>query len=440
MSRFDVANGGNIWLCCCTAHGGVLFPLRSFVHRTVTRTAVKHSFRARSGVLGIAILLTACGGVLPVSPDEHAVPTIRRTLLVTELSNPWDLAIADDGTMFYTERCVGLSVRFVDGTVVRLFGTTGASLVAADLSCEGQSGVNGVALDPAFASTRRIYVYMASALRTPRMNRVIRLVLSEDLHSVSSRTDIVTDIPFKQVETENGLAGANSGGRIRFGPDGFLYVTTGDTHNALSPQSPKMLGGKVLRVTSDGLAAPGNKPPFGFDKRIFTYGHRNVQGLSFRPGTGQPFTGEHGPKHTDEVTPLVSGGNGGWDPRNRPGLVCPNNYCGDAGTATTMPMTDVARFPSAMHAAWINNGSSFGLGPVEFLSGPQWGLWNGRLAVGLMGASHIEILDLDGAGMAMSNTNAGLPPMRTRSLVQGPDGNLYVVTDAGEIWMVAPRW
>lgn len=402
--------------------------------------------RRRSSLLHVLplALLSACGNSsgnadpLPSDPGPGTVPTLSRVTIVTGLSNPWDVALTANGTMFYTERCAGLSVRFADGTVTRLVGTTGSSLVAADLSCEGQSGMNGVALDPAFESNRRIYVYMASTLSSPRTNRVIRLILGADLKSASQRVDIITDIPFKHVGTANGGAGAHSGGRIRFGPDGLLYVTTGDNHNRLIPQSPTLLGGKVLRVTGDGAAAPGNSAPSGFDRRVFTYGHRNVQGIAFRPGTGQPFTGEHGPNHTDEVTPLVNGGNGGWDPQNRTGLSCPDNYCGYSGDPTTMPMTDVARFPIAMRAAWINNGASQGMGPVEFLSGTQWGLWNGRLAVGLMGGSRLEILDLDSAGMSVSNTNAGLPSVRYRSLVRGPDGNLYVVTDAGEIWKVTP--
>lgn len=354
------------------------------------------------------------------------------------LSAPWDIAFATDGTMFYTEKCLGLSVRFSDGTVTRLFGPTAASLAAPDLWCEGQSGMHGVALDPAFATNRRIYVFMASSLSTPRTNRVVRLVLSADRRTASQRTDIVTDIAYKNVATANGGPGAHSGGRLRFGPDGLLYVTTGDNHNALLPQSPSLLGGKVLRVTTDGTAAVGNAPPAGFDRRIFTFGHRNVQGISFRPGTGQPFTGEHGPNHSDEVTPLINGGNGGWDPRNRPSLNCPDSYCGYAGTATSMPMTDVMRFPAAMRAAWINNGASQGMGPVEFLSGTQWSLWNGRLAVALMGGTRLEILDLDANGTAISNTNAGLPAARYRSLVQAPDGSLYVATDAGDIWKVTP--
>ena len=390
-------------------------------------------------------LLAACGSspedkgeIPPIDPGTGTVPTLSRTTVLSGLGSPWDIAFTADGTMLFTEKCRGLSVRFADGTISRVFGSAGSSLVASDLSCEGQSGMHGVALDPAFATNRRVYVFMGSTLSTPRTNRVVRLVLGSDLRSAAQRTDIVTDITFKHVGTANGGAGAHSGGRLRFGPDGFLYVTSGDNHNAQIPQSPTRLGGKVLRITTDGAAAPGNNAPAGFDRRIFTYGHRNPQGLSFRPGTGQPFIGEHGPNHTDEVTPLVNGGNGGWDPQNRPGLSCPDNYCGYAGSPTTMPMTDVARFPAALPAAWANNGSSQGMGPVEFLSGTQWGAWNGRLAVGIMGGSRLEILELNTAGMSTGTTGSGLPSTRYRGLTQGPDGSLYVATDAGEIWKVTP--
>ena len=249
---------------------------------------------------------------------------------------------------------------------------------------------------------------------------------------------LITDIAFKEVANGVGGAGSHSGGRIRFGPDGFLYVTTGDNHNPSLPQSPTMIGGKVLRVTTNGTAAPGNSPPAGFDARIFTYGHRNVQGITFRPGTGQPFIAEHGPNHSDEVTALVNGRNGGWDPQNRPALSCPSNYCGYAGNASTMPMTDVARFSNALPPSWSNDGASQGMGPAEFLVGAQWRAWNGRLAVGIMSGSRLVILELNAAGTASSNVNASLPSTRYRALTLGPDGNLYVATDSGEIWRVTP--
>jgi glucose/arabinose dehydrogenase len=360
------------------------------------------------------------------------------------LQNPWDMAFLTDGTMFFTERCRGLSVRAPNGTVTRLFGTAGSGLVASDFFCEGQSGMHGVAIDPQFASNRYIYVYMASSLTTnPRANRVVRLVVNSTNTAVSNRTDIVTGLAYKNVGTANGGAGAHSGGRIRFSPaDGYLYITTGDNHDGELPQHPTRLGGKVLRVDRDGNAAPGNNAPSGFDARIYTYGHRNPQGITFRPGTNQPFTAEHGPGHSDEVTPLVAGGNAGWDPR--PNVAgrgsCPDNYCGYQGDATFMPMTDTTRFPSALRPTWNNSGSSQGMGPATFLAGSQWKLWDGRLLVGVMGANRLDLLDVNTAGTAATRSAFGsLPGARYRSLVQGPDGNLYVATDGGEIWRVVPN-
>jgi len=403
--------------------------------RSLVRSALALSLAACNGTGGGDPVVDPPGG----DPPATDTPVLTRTVVMQGLSNPWDIAFAPDGAMFFTERCRGLSVRRPDGSVTRLFGTAGAALVASDLVCEGQSGVHGVALDPAFATNRTLYLYMLSNRSTsPRTNRVVRLVLDAGYTSASGRTDIVTDIAYKDVGNGVGGAGAHSGGRLRFGPDGFLYVTTGDNHDPALPQSPTRLGGKVLRIRTDGTAAPGNAPPAGFDRRIFTYGHRNVQGIAFRPGSGQPFISEHGPNHSDEVTPLVNGGNGGWDPKDRAGLSCPGGYCGYAGNPTTMPMTDVARFPSAMRPSWSNDGASQGMGPAAFLVGPQWRAWNGRLAVGIMGGSRLVILALDDAGMATNATNASLPATRYRGLTLGPDGSLYVATDAGEIWRVTP--
>jgi glucose/arabinose dehydrogenase len=365
---------------------------------------------------------------------------LNRTVFMTGLQAPWDLAFTPDGqTTFFTERCRGLSVRLTNGTVVRLFGTAGSNLVASDLFCEGQSGMNGVALDPDFANNRFIYVYMASTSSSPSTNRVVRLTLSADFMSASARTDIINNLAYKNVANAVGGAGVHSGGRIRFGPDGFLYVTTGDNHNPSLPQDLTRLGGKVVRVDRNGAPAAGNNTPAGGDARIYTYGHRNVQGISFRPGTGQPFISEHGPNHSDEVTPLVAGGNGGWDPQNRPSLTCPDNYCGYAGDPTSMPMTDTTRFPNAMRPSWNNNAQSQGTGPSTFLDGTQWKGWNGRLAVGIMGAGRLVILQLDTNGMATSTTDATLASDRYRSLVQAPNGDLYIIAEnAGQIWRITP--
>lgn len=411
----------------------------------------------RSAIIALAAFLTvlliaavagcdssrnSSSGTAPVATSGGG-PALSRSVLLSDLKNPWDLAFTPDGAMLFTEKCRGLSVRRADGSVRRLFGAGGSAVVAADFFCKGQSGMLGVAVDPDFGANRFIYVYMASNLGGSETNRVVRLRVDRGYTTVSDRRDIVTDIPFKSRANRWGGAGIHSGGRIRFSPhDRYLYVTTGDNHNGYLPQDLNRLGGKVLRIDRNGAAAPGNKTPAGGDPRIFSRGHRNVQGIAFRPGTGRPFISEHGPGHSDEVTPLVPGGNGGWDPKPEPGVECTNDYCGyisNKRDGTRTPMTDLAKFPDALRPSWNNNGVSEGMSPCAFLSGSRWKAWDGRLAVGFLRGERIEILQLDAAGMTIGTvTVPGLPSERIRTLVQGPDGALYVSTDGGEIWRLAP--
>ena len=397
--------------------------------------------RTPTPALLVAILLLAV--TLVFVPPARAADTselrVQRTVILADLENPWDLAVAPDGALFFTEKCRGLSVRTPDGAIRHLFGTSGAAVVADDLFCQGQSGMLGLALDPAFADNRRLYLFMASKLDGQPANRVVHLQADAANTTVRDRTDIVTDIPFKPSFNRWGRAGAHSGGRLRFSPkDGVLYVTTGDNHNGPLPQDLARLGGKVLRVDRDGRPAPGNNTPAGGDARVFTYGHRNVQGIAFRPGTAQVFACEHGPGHSDEVTALVAGGNGGWDPTPTRGVSCASDYCGytantPAGTPTSM--TDRARHPDALLPSWTNRGVSEGMGPCVFVDGPGWGEYAGRLAVGFLRGARIEVLQLNEAGRTVGTTTvAGLPAERMRSLVLGPDGALYVATDGGEIW------
>lgn len=335
--------------------------------------------------------------------------------------------------------------------------------IADDLFCEGQAGMMGVAVDPGFADNRRIYVYSTSNLSDPHTNRLMRLEVSEDFTSVSNRTDIVDDVPYKMAASDHpfGGPGAHNGGRVRFNPvDGFLYLTTGDTHNGEVPQSPILIGSKVLRIDTEGNAAAGNSPPPGFDPRIYTYGKRNVQGIKFQPGTGTAIIAEHGPWYSDEITVLVNGGNGGWDPRpNMAGRdACPDDYCGYSPNqmdgmnrferAFFMPMTDLATYPDAMPPIWDNNGWSQGMPSAEFLTGDQWGAWDGHLVVGIMGigfggtpiGQRIDVFELGEDGSVVDVIEMTLPmePGRFRSLVQGPDGALYAAVDEGEIHRLAP--
>ncbi|WP_413569443.1 PQQ-dependent sugar dehydrogenase [Bdellovibrio sp. HCB117] len=396
-------------------------------------------------LLAYVVLQAACANGSSNGAEESLgssrEPTLVKTNFMTGLQNPWDLAFLPDGTMFYTEKCRGLSMRKTDGSVVRLFGTSGSTLVANDLFCEGQSGVHGVALDPNFAVNRLIYVYMASNLSSPRTNRVVKLTLSQDLSTALSRTDIVTDISYKNAANNWGGAGSHSGGRIRFDSNGYLYVTTGDNHNGPLPQDVTKLGGKVLRIDTSGNGAPNNNFPSGGDPRIFTFGHRNVQGITFHPVTGQPYISEHGPNHSDEVTRLVAGGNGGWDPKPEPGVTCADNYCGyisNKPSGIPTPMTDLEKFPNAMRPTVVYADSQ-GMGPATFLTGSKWRAWEGNLAVGMMAAQRMDVFYLNSSGEREATTTATLPSARMRSLVMGPDSNLYIATDEGQIWKVEPQ-
>jgi aldose sugar dehydrogenase len=306
--------------------------------------------------------------------------------------------------------------------VIKLIGNEADhALRADDFFCQGQSGVHGVAVDPQFAQGQRhLYVFTASnRSSSPRSNRVVRVTVAPGGWQVGQRTDIVSDIAFKEFN--------------------YLWITTGDNHDPNLPQDPKRLGGKVLRVDRDGKPAPANGAPAGFDARIYTYGHRNPQGIAFRPGSNQVFTAEHGPNHSDEVTLLKAGGNAGWDPRNRSGLSCREGYCGYAGDARTMPMSDTQRFPAAMQPAWNNAGRSEGMTPAEFLNGPQWKAWNGALVVGYMRGRRMELLNLDAAGQVSSAVPLDVPSLRWRATVQGPDGALWATADSGEVVRIAPR-
>lgn len=399
--------------------------------------------------------------------NDHG-PELNQSTVLSDLKNPWDLAFLDNGTMFYTEKCHGLSVRTPNGDVAQLLGmkdVEGYASSEGDLFCHGQAGMNGVAVDPNFDDNRFIYVYSASRMTPPATNRVIRLTVNDDFTSVSDRTDIVDDIPYKPEATDHpfGDAGAHNGGRLQFGPDdGFLYVTTGDNHNGELPQSPQSLGGKVLRINRDGEAAPDNDAGQGFDPRIFTYGHRNVQGLTFHPDSAQPIVTEHGPWHSDEVNALVVGGNSGWDPRpNMAGRDnCPDDYCGyepnqkegmdPVKRAAYMPLTDLKTYPDAMKPVWQNNNLSQGISGTDFLTGEQWGEWEGRLAVGFMGigfgdtpvGNRIELIELADDGLSVQDTSEMTLPngsARVRTLVQGPDGNLYAIINDTEIHRITPE-
>ena len=398
------------------------------------------------------------------------VPNIKAKQVMSGLENPWDMAFTSGGDMFYTEKCKGLSVRLKNGKTHAVYGMSGSKGYASagkDLFCEGQAGMLGVELDRDFNKNRTLYLYSTSKkyhgsgcktnFEKCDGNIVMKFKVAKSLKKVSNRTDIVKDIQYKPFKSNQpfGGPGAHNGGRIRMGPGGYLWVGTGDRHRGLCPQDNSLLCGVVLRIDGDGNAHPDNA--IDGDKRIYTYGHRNVQGIDFRPSDGRAFTAEHGPWHNDEITALSNGGNGGWDPHEKRAgrSACPDKYCGyepnqkdgmiPAVRAAYTPMSDT-RFDDLMTPAWNNNGYSQGTGSAAFLKGSNWGIYEGRLAAGIMGIAfggtpgglRIDMYDIAADGMSMKSV-VHMPvgmEKRFRGLRMGPGNALYATTDEGDVFRI----
>jgi aldose sugar dehydrogenase len=279
------------------------------------RTAAGGAAVVALAVLAVlALLITGCAPSGPSPSTSATSPTAptstptsivssgyRATTVVTGLRIPWEMRFLPDGRLLVTEREGRLVV--VD---IGLGSVTEVGRV--DVSAQGEGGLMGLALDPAFPENHTIYVSYTYSGANGRGNRVSRFVLS-DPQTASPRlgdeTVLVEGIPAGTI---------HDGSRVAFGPDGYLWVTTGDSGNGGLAQRMDSLAGKVLRMTRDGKPAPDNPfaaAPYPFSL-IYTLGHRNPQGLAFHPISGVPYITEHGPSDNDEVNRLQAGGNYGW--------------------------------------------------------------------------------------------------------------------------------
>jgi len=223
-------------------------------------------------------------------------------LIASGLVAPWSMDLAPDGRLFVTER-VG-RVRVVQlGAGGGLRADPWATLPVTQRA-GSEKGLLGIALDPDFARTGFVYLYYSYAVAGGTRNRVVRL---HDANGKGTDETVLLDgIPGSE---------AHDGGRLKFGPDGKLYATTGDAENGGNAQDQRSLGGKILRINRDG-SIPADNPIAG--SPVWSLGHRNVQGLAWQPDTGALFATEHGPSNLfpdcchDEVNLIVAGGNYGW--------------------------------------------------------------------------------------------------------------------------------
>jgi len=383
----------------------------------------------RLAMLFAVVALLGCGSPATAGGDPVAdspatpvpiagTPELRVTPVAGGLEHVWDLGFLPDGRILLTERAGRISL--LSG------GAAGATVtpVTADLGdvyVRGEGGLMGLAVHPDFTTTRRFTTCQTHADGGEATD--VRLVTWE-LDGTGARRvadPLVGGLPINP-------SGRHSGCRPTVGADGTLFVGTGDAARGALPQDLTSLGGKTLHVNLDGGPAAGN--PFAdaanpAQRLVWTYGHRNVQGVAVQPGTGEVYAAEHGPSTDDEVNRLLPGRNYGWDPAQG-GTV--------SGYDESVPMTDLERFPGAVPAAWSSGSPVEAIAGAAFLAGPQWGELDGVLAVAALRGEKLLLMTLGPDGAVAS---VGVPPAfdgafgRLRAVRTGPDGSLYVSTSNG---------
>lgn len=356
-------------------------------------------------------------------------PSILRQTVTSGLRSPTDLAITPDGTFFFTERTQGLYVQRRGAAPILVFSLREVTTSAA-------SQVLTVAVDPDFTSNRFVYLFVQSAAPNAVVEdrRVVRVTINASYTEAREARDILV-VNEATLSNDTRRNVAQSGGGLRFGPDGYLYVGLGDGHVPAAPQASQVLSGKVLRIDRDGHAAPGNRAPPGFDSRVFAYGVRNPVALAFHAGTEALLIGQRRGEEIDDIVMTTRpGANAGWDPR------CALPRSGDCE-----PSVDQARAVAASGAAtaWRGGKPGEGLSAIERLRGPAWGDWRNAFIVAFDRAQRLDLVKFNAEGKVVQ----ALPALEKlgigfKAVAQGPDG-LYVITSGKpggeEIWRLTAQ-
>ena len=370
----------------------------------------------------LGLLATACGGgdgdsaPTPVatasptpSPSPSPSPTVTpsptpvtvavtRTAVAT-LSNPWAMVFLPDGRLLVTER----------GGVLRVVTTAGA--VSAPVTgvptvvARGQGGLLDVALDPGFASNRRVYLSFAEGGTGGTGLAVARGILTLDAGGGGSLAN--TQVVWRQVPKI--ADDRHFGGRLAFGPDGLLYITAGERHQGAPAQATGNTLGKIVRIDPDGvLPAVADPRP-----EIWTLGHRNPYGLVFA-SDGRLFSSEMGPEGGDEFNLIERGRNYGWRvvSEGNDGEVLPRHSTRPEFAAPLVSWTPVIA-PGGM---------------IQY-SGTRFSGWNGDFVLAGLTAQAIVRVRVSGNGAAEA-ARIGLGA-RIREVEQGPDGAIWVLEDGG---------
>ncbi len=245
------------------------------------------------------LTIAALSGPL-VPAASAAAPRLSARAVQSGLVHPWDVAFGPNGRMYVTERPGRINI-FASGAVgaARL-----RTFTVPNMRAEGEAGLMGIALHPSFASNGFLYVCASRMDEGEWRNQVLRYRVSG------------TTLTFSRFIVRRGMRAAqvHNGCRIRFGPDGKLYVTMGDAGTGSRAQDPASLNGKVLRLNANGTIPTDNPIMPGATQRtaVFSMGHRNPQGIGFHPTTNRRYLTEHGPDVDDEINMIISRGNYGW--------------------------------------------------------------------------------------------------------------------------------